>query len=84
MLCQKGRFVADSGNPNENQKSTAGSDAPPNGSSYDASQITVEVQGSKVILRGYVRSWVEREEAARQAWSAPGVTAVDNRITVSL
>ncbi|MCW2870090.1 DNA topoisomerase (ATP-hydrolyzing) subunit B [Actinacidiphila oryziradicis] len=41
MLCQKGRFVADSGNSNENHKSTAGSDAPPNGSSYDASQITV-------------------------------------------
>jgi osmotically-inducible protein OsmY len=50
----------------------------------DASQITVEVQGSKVILRGSVRSWVEREEAARQAWSAPGVTAVDNKIIVSL
>lgn len=44
MLCQKGRFVADSGNPNENIPSTEapaqgaeGSDA----ASYDASAITV-------------------------------------------
>ncbi|MDX6311814.1 MAG: gyrase subunit, partial [Streptomyces sp.] len=42
MLCQKGRFVADSGNSNEINKSTAaGSGVPSNGSSYDASQITV-------------------------------------------
>jgi DNA gyrase subunit B len=42
VLCQKGRFVADSGNSNEINKSTAaGSGVPSNGSSYDASQITV-------------------------------------------
>ncbi|HXN41150.1 MAG TPA: BON domain-containing protein [Myxococcaceae bacterium] len=49
----------------------------------DAQRITVEVQGTKVILKGTVRSWAEREEAERAAWLAPGVTAVDNRITVS-
>src|SRR3989475_10323151 len=48
----------------------------------DAQRITVEVQGSKVILKGMVRSWAEREEAERTAWLAPGVTSVENRITL--
>ncbi len=42
MLCQKGRFVADSGNPNENIPSTAaGERAEAPEASYDASAITV-------------------------------------------
>jgi osmotically-inducible protein OsmY len=48
----------------------------------DAERITVEAQGDKVILKGTVRSWAERQEAERVAWSAPGVIAVENRITV--
>ena len=47
-----------------------------------AFQYTVEVQDNKVILKGTVRSWAERQEAERVAWSAPGVIAVENRITV--
>ncbi|MFD4140835.1 MULTISPECIES: DNA topoisomerase (ATP-hydrolyzing) subunit B [unclassified Streptomyces] len=41
MLCQKGRFVADSGNPNENIPSTAADGTGEASSSYDASAITV-------------------------------------------
>ena len=49
----------------------------------DASRITVEANGSEVILRGTVKSWAERQEAERAAWAAPGVTSVDDRITVN-
>jgi osmotically-inducible protein OsmY len=50
----------------------------------DANRITVDARGTEVILRGTVRSWAERQEAERAAWAAPGVTKVDNRITIGV
>jgi osmotically-inducible protein OsmY len=48
----------------------------------DAGSITVDTVGSKITLTGTVRSWAERAEAERAAWQAPGVTAVENRISI--
>jgi osmotically-inducible protein OsmY len=49
----------------------------------DAKRIVVEANAGEVILHGYVRSWAERQEAERAAWSAPGLLKVDNRLIVS-
>jgi osmotically-inducible protein OsmY len=49
----------------------------------DAARITVEVKGGEVTLKGTVRSWAERYEAERVAWSAPGVGKVNNQIKVT-
>jgi osmotically-inducible protein OsmY len=49
----------------------------------DANRIEVEARGGEVTLKGTVRSWIEREEAERAAWAAPGVTKVEDQIVVS-
>jgi osmotically-inducible protein OsmY len=49
----------------------------------DANRIQVETHGGEVILKGTVRSWIEREEAERVAWSAPGVKKVEDRIVIA-
>jgi len=49
----------------------------------DGERIKVEVDGNKVILRGKVSSWAERDEAERAAWSAPGVWDVDDKLEIA-
>jgi|SRR5579875_2660189 osmotically-inducible protein OsmY len=48
----------------------------------EADSIHVAVDNGKVILEGKVRAWYERSLAERAAWSAPGVKAVENRLTL--
>ena len=50
----------------------------------DANAISVSAEGGDVVLRGKVRSWAERAQAQRTAWSAPGVTSVSNEIVIGV
>jgi osmotically-inducible protein OsmY/ferritin-like metal-binding protein YciE len=50
----------------------------------DAGKVTVEVEGSKVTLTGKVRSFVEKEDAERAAWAAPGVISVVSKIEIEV
>lgn len=49
----------------------------------DAASVTVITDGSTVKLSGKVHAWNERSIAERAAWSAPGVTKVEDHLTVS-
>ncbi len=49
----------------------------------DARLIKVETVGSKVILSGSVSSRAEKDQARRAAWAAPGVTEVEDNLTVT-
>lgn len=48
----------------------------------DADNIQVDVEGTRVTLRGSVSSWAEKNSATRTAWAAPGVTEVRNLLVV--
>ena len=48
----------------------------------DAKDIEVNVDSATVTLNGHVHSWREREDAYLAAWAAPGVSAVENRLSV--
>ena len=48
----------------------------------DRSHIKVHVAHGVVSLRGTARSRSEYEEALRAAWAAPGVTKIEEHITI--
>jgi osmotically-inducible protein OsmY len=49
----------------------------------DADNLTVAASDGTVSLSGSVRSWSEHDAAVAAAWAAPGVTTVNDRLTVS-
>jgi osmotically-inducible protein OsmY len=50
----------------------------------DANSIEVEAVDGKVVLRGKVRSWSEKQQAESAAWRASGVSNVQNNLTIQI
>jgi len=48
----------------------------------DSDNIAVATVDGTAILTGNVRSWAEHDAAVAAAWAAPGVTAVDDRLSI--
>ncbi|WP_091740704.1 BON domain-containing protein [Phenylobacterium immobile] len=48
----------------------------------EADKISISVDGGKVRLDGKVRAWFERDIIERAAWAAPGVSAVEDRVSI--
>ncbi len=48
----------------------------------EANGININVENGKVTLEGRVHTWYERDVLETAVWAAPGVNAVDDRVTV--
>ena len=49
----------------------------------EADKISVDVTGSRVTLKGSVKSFAEMDDAKWAAWCVPGVTNVENLLQIS-
>jgi osmotically-inducible protein OsmY len=49
----------------------------------DADDLSIASADGKVTIEGTVSSWAEHDEALAAAWAAPGVKAVDDRMSVA-
>lgn len=50
----------------------------------NADNIRVRTEGGKVILSGKASTWYERQEVEKAVWASPGVTEVDDNISISV
>lgn len=48
----------------------------------DAGKVSVDINGTKVILHGTVRSFAEKDDIEEAAWCAPGVSALESHLTI--
>lgn len=48
----------------------------------DANKIEVEIEGSKAVLTGRVRSWSEKNDAEDAVWKAQGITSIENKLII--
>lgn len=51
--------------------------------SIDANNIQVGVSGNTIILKGFVHTKTQKEEAEKVARKTPGVIAVENRLYIN-
>jgi osmotically-inducible protein OsmY len=49
---------------------------------FDASNITIAVNGGMVTLSGHVKAWNERQSAETAVWNIAGVTEVVDHLTI--
>lgn len=48
----------------------------------DSDKVQIEIRGSKAILSGKVRSWLEKEDAENAVWRAQGITSVEDKLVI--
>lgn len=49
----------------------------------EAERVSVSVEGDRVVLTGTVASWTDRDDIEDAVWAAPGISEVENNLTVS-
>jgi osmotically-inducible protein OsmY len=50
---------------------------------FDVNAIVIKTDGRKVTLEGEVRNWYERDLVTEAAWAVPGVTQVEDDMSIN-